>query len=47
MTKKEMLSEMFDKGYTSQYTVEEFEQWFTFEQIEKMYNGFMNFLKRG
>ena len=45
MTAREMLIEMFDKGYASQYTVEEFEEWFTLEQIEKFYNSFMNFLK--
>jgi len=46
MTSREMLTEMFDKGYTSQYTIEEFEEMFSTEQIEKFYNGFKNFLKK-
>lgn len=45
MTAREMLIEMIDKGYTTQYTIEELEEDFTPEQIEKFYNGFMNFLK--
>ena len=45
MTSREMLTEMFDKGYTSQYTIEEFEEMFSIEQIEKFYNGFKKFLK--
>lgn len=45
MTAREMLTEMFNKGYASQYTIEEFEEWFTLEQIEKFYINFINFLK--
>ena len=46
MTKKEMLVEMFDKGYASQYSIEWFEECFTLEQITIFYNKFMNFIKR-
>jgi hypothetical protein len=45
MTKKEMINEMFDKGYASQYTPKDFEEWFTDEQIERFYNKFMEHLK--
>lgn len=45
MTKKEMINEMFDKGYASQYPPEVFEEWFTDEQIERFYNKFMEYLK--
>ena len=45
MTKREMLEEMFAKGYASQYPIEEFEESFTEEQIKKFYDSFMNYLK--
>lgn len=45
MTKKEMLQEMFAKGYTSQYSIKWFEESFTEEQIKTFYDNFMNYLK--
>ena len=45
MTKKEMLQEMFAKGYTSQYSIEWFEESFTETQIKIFYDNFMNYLK--
>ena len=45
MTKKEMINEMFDKGYATQYTPKEFEEWFTEKQIKKFYEAFMDYLK--
>lgn len=46
MTKKEMINEMFDKGYASQYTPKDFEEWFTEEQIKKFYKNFMKSLDK-
>ena len=46
MTKKEMINEMFDKGYASQYTPKDFEEWFTEEQIKKFYENFMKSLDK-
>lgn len=40
-----MINEMFDKGYASQYTPKDFEEWFTEEEIERFYNKFMEYLK--
>lgn len=45
MTKREMLTEMFDKGYSSQYSIEWFEENFSDSQIERFYSKFMEFLK--
>ena len=45
MTKVEMIKEMFEKGYKSQYSVEWFEQSFTEEQIKVFYNKFMEYLE--
>ena len=45
MTKKEMLQEMFAKGYTSQYPIEWFIESFTETQIKIFYDNFMNYLK--
>ena len=45
MTKREMINEMFDKGYATQYTPKDLEEWFTEEQIERFYNKFMEYLK--
>lgn len=45
MTKREMLNEMFDNGYTSQYPIQWFEENFTLEQITKFYNKFMEWLR--
>lgn len=45
MTKKEMLKEMFEKGYASQYTPEDLAEWFTEEQIKRFYDSFMDYLK--
>lgn len=44
MTKKEMIKEMFDKGYHSQYPPEWFEE-FTEKQIKRAYDNFMDYLK--
>lgn len=44
MTKVEMIKEMFEKGYKSQYSVEWFEESFTEEQIKVFYNNFMKYL---
>lgn len=45
MTKKEMLQEMFAKGYKSQYPIEWFLESFTDKQIKRFYDNFMNYLK--
>ena len=45
MTKVEMIKEMFEKGYKSQYSVEWFEKSFTEEQIKVFYNKFMEYLE--
>ena len=45
MTKVEMIKEMFEKGYKSQYSVEWFEESFTEEQIKVFYNKFMEYLE--
>lgn len=45
MTKKEMIKEMFEKGYASQYTPKDFEEWFTEEQIKRFYDNFMKHLE--
>lgn len=45
MTKKEMIKEMFEKGYASQYTPKDFEEWFTEEQIKRFYDNFMRHLE--
>lgn len=47
MTKKEMIVEMFDKGYHSQYDVDFFVESFTDTQIKRMYDSFMDYLKTG
>ena len=44
MTKVEMIKEMFEKGYKSQYSVEWFEESFTKEQIKVFYDKFMEYL---
>ena len=44
---REMIIEMKDKGYATQYPVEWFEESFTTEQVKKFYDSFMDFLKRG
>lgn len=46
MTKIEMLKEMFEKGYTSQYPIEWFEESFTIEQIKIFYDNFMEYLRK-
>lgn len=46
MTKREMLKEMFEKGYTSQYPIEWFEESFTIEQIKIFYDNFMEYLRK-
>ena len=44
MTKREMLTEMFNKGYASQYSIEWFEESFTEAQIERFYLNFLESL---
>ena len=45
MTKHEMLIEMLDKGYTTQYSIEWYEENFSEEQIKIFYDKFMEYLK--
>ncbi len=45
MTKHEMLIEMFDKGYATQYSIEWYEENFSEEQIKIFYDKFMDHLK--
>lgn len=47
MTKKEMIIEMFDKGYHSQYDVDFYVESFTDEQMKRMYDKYMEYLKTG
>lgn len=46
MTKREMLKEMFEKGYASQYPIEWFEESFTIEQIKIFYDNFMEHVRK-
>ena len=45
MTTREMLEEMFTKGYKSQYSIEWFLESFTDKQIKRFYDNFMDYLK--